>query len=86
MSVSTRSLRSMIRATLVAGSLIALSACAANHERAWANGRGMVTSRAYQDAASGDMRVNVHRELMMSANPRREYYADLPYRPFSSWW
>jgi hypothetical protein len=79
-------IRSLIRATLVIASVGTLGGCASSYQRAWANGRGMTSSRAYQAAAAGDMGVNVHRELMMSADPRREFYVDLPYRPFAQWW
>jgi hypothetical protein len=76
----------MVRATLVVASLAALGACASNHQRAWANGRNMTSSRAYWAAVSGDMSVRVHRDLVASADARLVNYTDLPYRPFASWW
>ena len=78
-------IRSMIRVTLVIASVGMLGGCASSYERAWANGRGMVTSQAYRAAVRGDMRPDTYRDLMMSANPLRMYYTDLPYQPFGDW-
>jgi hypothetical protein len=78
-------IRSVVRTTLLIASIGMLGACAESHQRAWANGRGMVTSQAYRAAVRGDMRPDTYRDLMMSANPLRVYYTDLPYRPFGDW-
>lgn len=86
MQIRTRSLRSLVRATLVGASLGALGACASNHQRAWANGQAMTSSRAFRAAAHGDMSARVHRELYSSADARVRYWSESPYAPFGKWW
>jgi len=46
----------------------------------------MTSSRAFRAAASGDMSVRTHRELMSSADARRIGYREVAYPAFGDWW
>jgi len=78
--------RSLVRVAIVIGAVSTLGACAPVSERAWANGRAMTQSRAFRAAASGDMSVRTHRELIAAANPRRVNYREVAYPAFGDWW
>ena len=78
--------RGLVRVAIVIGAVSALSACAPIPERALANGRAMTQSRAFRAAASGDMSVRTHQELVMAANPRRLNYREVAYPAFGDWW
>jgi hypothetical protein len=63
--------RLLVRAALAAFAIATLSACASIPERAWANGRAMSTSDAYNRAMRGDLSLSNTRNLMSSSDPRR---------------
>jgi hypothetical protein len=86
MHTSTNFARSLVRGAIVLSAVMALGACAPVSERAIANGRAMVQSRAFRAAAAGDMSVRTHRELYSSANPRLLNYREVAYPAFGDWW
>ncbi len=79
-------IHSVVRAAIVIAGLSSLGACASIPERAWANGRAMTQSRAYQAVMAGDRSVQTFHQLNYSLNPRRLNYTELAYQPFSQWW
>ena len=78
--------RHVVRAAVVISAVCAVSACAPIPERALANGRAMTQSQAFRSAASGNMSVRTHQELVMAANPRRLNYREVAYPAFGEWW
>jgi hypothetical protein len=78
--------RGLVRVAIVASAVSLLGACAPISQRAWDNGRAMTSSRAFRAAASGDMSVRTHRELMSSADARRIGYREVAYPAFGDWW
>jgi len=81
-----RTTLTILRIAVVLGAIATLGACASIPQRAWANGRSMTASRAYQSVMGGNQSMQAHRELMASLDPRRLNYSELAYRPFSQWW
>jgi hypothetical protein len=75
-----------MRIAVALGALAMLGACASIPQRAWANGRAMTASRAYQSVMGGNQSMQAHRELMWSLDPLRLNYSELAYRPFGQWW
>jgi hypothetical protein len=78
--------RSVVRATVAVTTIAALGACASIPKRAWANGEGMTSSRAYRSVLSGDMSFRTHRELQQSLDPRRLNYREVAFPAFGDWW
>jgi len=86
MQPSTAFFRSVIRVTVAVATIAALGACASIPKRAWANGEGMTSSRAYRSVLSGDMSFRTHRELQQSLDPRRLNYREVAFPAFGDWW
>src|SRR4051812_11028280 len=84
--IRSAKIRTVVRSAAVLAALATLGACAESHQRAWANGRAMVNSRAYDAMLTGSMDPQMHRRLTEAASPLRTYYRDLPYQPFARWW
>ena len=78
--------RTVVRLTILAAGLASLGACASIPQRAWANGRAMSSSRAYQSVMSGNTSMQAHRALMSSLDPRRLNYREVNYPAFGQWW
>lgn len=79
-------IRTVIRATIALAGLASLGACASIPQRAWANGRAMTESRAYQSVMSGNTSIEARRALNASLNPRRLNYREVAYPAFGNWW
>jgi hypothetical protein len=77
---------SLVRVGVILSAVSLVGACASIPQRAWDNGRAMSQSRAFRAAASGDMSVRTHRELLTSADARRIGYSERAYQAFGDWW
>jgi hypothetical protein len=58
-----------VRLALAAAGLATLGACARIPERAWANGRGMTSTPAYQMKLNGDISFDTQRNLYVHSSP-----------------
>jgi hypothetical protein len=79
-------IRTILRATLAAVAVAAVTGCAGVSQRAWANGQAMSSSRAYQKAMSGDLSLDTQKRLKAAANPLRLRHREVPYPAFGEWW
>jgi len=78
--------KTVVRIAVAAGALAALTGCISIPKRAWANGEGMASSRAYREVMAGNTSFEVRRQLQQTINPRFANYREVQYPAFGRWW
>ena len=83
-SKNVSALRTVVRTAIIIAGLASLGACASIPQRAWANGRSLESSRAYQSVLQGNMSIQAHKQMFWDLNQRSYYQKS--YQPFGDWW